>query len=63
MNVTVVINFKVVDESLELEEVHMGMPPKLSGLVCAYQSAAPGSSPRHTMYVFPIYSICAIFVM
>ena len=35
----------------------------LSGFVCAYNPAAPGSSPKHTIYAFIIYSICAIFVM
>ena len=35
----------------------------LSGFVCAYNPAAPGSSPKHTIYAFIMYSICAIFVM
>ena len=31
---------------------------------CAYHPAAPGSSPKHAIYAFIIYSqICAIFVM
>ena len=32
--------------------------------VCALYPAAPGSSPKHTIYVFIIYSqICAVFVI
>ena len=35
----------------------------LSGFVCTYHPAAPGSSPKHAIYAFIIYSqICAIFV-
>ena len=35
----------------------------LSGLVCAFHPAAPGSTPKHTIYAFIIYSqICAIIV-
>ena len=30
----------------------MWVPPWLSGFVCAYQPAAPGSSPKHTIYAF-----------
>ena len=48
-------------------EVNMffrGVPPWLSGFVCTYHSATLGSSPKHTVYVFIIYSqICAIFVI
>ena len=32
------------------------MLPFLSGFVCAFHSAAQGSSPKHTIYVFIIYS-------
>ena len=28
------------------------MPPELSGFVCAYHIAAPGSSPKHAIYAF-----------
>ena len=28
-----------------------------------YYTAAPSSSPKHTIYAFIIYSICATFVM
>ena len=37
------------------------MPPWLSGFVCAYHPAAPGSSPKHTIYgfiVFVLYLSC-----
>ena len=34
--------------------------PLLSGVVCAYHFAVLGSSPKHTIYAFIIYSICAI---
>ena len=32
------------------------MPQKLSGLVCVYHPAAPGSNPKHTILAFFIYS-------
>ena len=32
-----------------------------SGFVCAFHPAAPGLSPKHTIYAFIIYSIFAIF--
>ena len=35
----------------------VGVPPQLSGFICTYHPAAPGSSHKHT-----IYAICAIFV-
>ena len=44
--------------------IFFGVPPQLSGFVCAFHSAAPGSSPKHVIYAFIIYSqICALFVM
>ena len=29
-----------------------GWPPQLSGFICAYHPAAPGSNPKHTIYAF-----------
>ena len=29
-----------------------GVPPYLSGIVCAFHPAAPGSRPKHTIYAF-----------
>ena len=45
------------------KSISWGVPPQLSGFVCAYHPAAVGSSPKHTIYAFIIYSNCAIFVM
>ena len=41
------------------------VPLKLiRGFVCAFHPAAPGSTPKHTIYDFIIYSqICALFVL
>ena len=40
-----------------------GVPPYLSGFVCAFHSAAPGSTPKHAIYTFFNYSqICARFI-
>ena len=37
---------------------------ELSGFVRAFQSAAPGLTPKHTTYAFITYSqICGIFVL
>ena len=30
------------------------MPPQLSGFVCTFHPAAPGLSPKHTIYAFSI---------
>ena len=30
----------------------VGVPPKLSGFVCAFHPATPGSNPKHTIYAF-----------
>ena len=44
--------------------MHKLLTLKISGFICAFDPAAPGSSPKHTFYAFIIYSqICAIFVM
>ena len=40
-----------------------GVPPKLSGCVCAYHPATPGLSPKHVTCAFFIYRICELFVM
>ena len=38
------------------------VPPRLSGFVCAFHPVALGSSHKHTIYAFIIYSEnCAIF--
>ena len=39
------------------------MPTQLSGLVCAYNPATQGSSPKHSIYSFIMYSIFALFGM
>ena len=42
----------------------LGVPPQLSGFVCAFHPPAPGSTPKHAIYAFIIYSqISAIFVL
>ena len=40
---------------------NLGVPLYLSGFVCAYHLASPGSSPKHTIYTFYgqiLYCIC-----
>ena len=40
-------------ESVRAKTLHtFGVPPYLSGFVCAFHSAAPGSNPKHTIYDF-----------
>ena len=39
-------------------------PQQLSGLICAFHPAAPGSSPKHTIYAFYsqiLYYIVIVF--
>ena len=37
----------------------IGVPPYFSGFVCAYHPAAPGLSPKHTIYAVIFYcQIC-----
>ena len=38
------------------------MPPLFSGFICAYHPAAPGSSPKHTIYAFISYSQIVCFI-
>ena len=38
-----------------------GVPPQLSGIVCAYHPAAPGSSPKQAIYAFSF--IVFVFVL
>ena len=33
----------------------MGLPPKLSGFICAFHPVAPGLIPKHTIYAIVIY--------
>ena len=45
-------------------KVRMGVPSWLSGFVCAYYPATPGSSPKYAIYAFIIScKIFAIFLM
>ena len=38
------------------KQLMVGVPPQLSGFVCAFHHAAPGSTPKHSIYAFIIYS-------
>ena len=42
--------------------MQLGVPPQLSGFVCAYHPAAPGLSPKHTIYTFSIYKVQIVYL-
>ena len=52
-----VLYYKVIDsgdrqETLCVQILMDGVPPKLSGFICAYHPATLGSNPKHTIYTF-----------
>ena len=40
----------------------VGVPLQLSGFVCAFHPATPGSSPKHTIYAFSIYIVQIVYL-
>ena len=37
-------------------------PPQLSGFICTFHPAAPGSSPKHTIYAFSFYIVQIVYI-
>ena len=56
--VMVVFNKMVSADTLPLHKIN----GQLSGFVCAYHSAAPGSSPKYTIYTFFIYNVFVLYL-
>ena len=48
------IHHKRSFDFLQYNNVSFGVPPKLSGFVCTFHPAAPGSTPKHAINAFSI---------
>ena len=52
---------KIKEKQIKQFQLEWG-PRQLSGFVCAFHSAVPGSNPKHAIYAFSIYSSLLYYI-